>query len=1385
MTTLLLFAPDKSHAAEVTKLWADDNDKAEVGLSPTAVTSLDSFKKALTHKKVQIIITDAQLGWLDTRQALHQARQKWPACAIILYTAVVDARQLAPYFQLGIAHYIVQPDQAGLKQAVQESLAAQKRKQRPPHIERRESLLEALGELAQQFYAKVESGTVWEILPNLCARFDVTRVRLLENQPTTPHKKQPTETNAPLQAELFYEWVVPRKRHEPASLTEPFCYATEGVGRWETELSQGKIITSPIADLPPEEARFLWQSIPDAQLVALIPIFSGGRWWGILELSEERPNYLWSQGEIEAFKSTATLLGAAVEIQRLVQAEQRQRQNAEKLTNTLQRQTSELRELFEMTLSLSETLEPLVLMHKLYEHLHALFPLDTFIATFCDKETNQLEIVLALEEGEAMGNIPVGLRLPQKEAGVTGWIAMKKKSVFISDLMVEEPPVPLRRTSNPAPRTWLGVPLIAGQRLVGVISLQAYRPHAFDKNDQRIIETLAAFVALAVDNGRLFQQETQRRRGAEALVTLATAIIEDSEQEKILDNVVQAIASFMPDISNCSITLFDEMITRVIAWHSWRQDDEASQRLQASLTQEGTISLEQAKLTRRAVQKSTPLNFYDLRLEQDLPEHGQQMIALGLRSLLLVPMRVHGRVVGMVHISVNDTPRHFSQREIDIAQSIANYGAVAVQNTRLRQTEQAQLNLTNTLREVGSLLTSENSLEEAYEQIFDLLAQVIDYKMVTIQLYNPQKERLFLTALRGFDKSVDVAAVVDGLGFDYVAKIMSSGQPYRVVPDTQKDPKWVEVPQLPYIRSSINCLLRVKDRIIGILNVDHTEPNMYTAESARIVLAFANQAAIALENARLYDTLQERVNELSIINQVTMVSTTALYLDELLAQTTAVLAEQRFPQYVGFYLLDEIGNCHVPHPSFHTAVGLPPPPRLFIDELELSDISPEERGIYTHPLHPTLQPFLQTQLSVPLQVNEKMVGLLTVGLGQDTPPPHVADFYFLQTIAGQLSTAVQRASLYEDAQLYAAQLSDRIAQRTTELQAEKDRTQAILDTAGEGIFFTDTTGKILYANEAIANQSGYLVNELIGRPIDEFYQPATTDSARRTLAHLRKHIEHKREWRGEIECTQRNGTPYTVSVNITPLTDNLSSQSGFVAVQADITHLKEVERLKTEFVSNVSHELRTPLTNIKTYLTLLRRGKPEKAERYLDVLTHETERLERLIQDLLDLSRLDTESTVMTLQLVSLTAVVEEILPIIQNKAHQHTLIWNPPPTDLHIMADSQHLQQAISRLAHNAIAYTPSDGTIVLTAGQDDSQPAMIYLSIRDNGPGLTPEDQEHLFERFFRGSAALETRRPGTGLGLPISQEIINRHRGHIEAHNNPDQGATFTIWLPQAKI
>ncbi len=229
---------------------------------------------------------------------------------------------------------------------------------------------------------------------------------------------------------------------------------------------------------------------------------------------------------------------------------------------------------------------------------------------------------------------------------------------------------------------------------------------------------------------------------------------------------------------------------------------------------------------------------------------------------------------------------------------------------------------------------------------------------------------------------------------------------------------------------------------------------------------------------------------------------------------------------------------------------------------------------------------------------------------------------------------------------------------------------------------------------------------------------------------------------------------------------------------------RAADEAKSQFLSSVSHELRTPLTSVLLYLELLARGKPENQRRYLDTITREVERLQVLIENLLDLSRLDLGKTVPQLQTVDLNHLLTTLFVDRERLFAQGGLkLQLETAADLPtISADPKLLEQVATNLLSNALNYTPAGGYVWLSTAyivQDNL--AWVTFTVRDTGPGIAPEEQQRLFERFFRGSAARTSKASGTGLGLAISQSIVELHHGKITLDSAVGQGSAFTVWLP----
>jgi signal transduction histidine kinase len=230
--------------------------------------------------------------------------------------------------------------------------------------------------------------------------------------------------------------------------------------------------------------------------------------------------------------------------------------------------------------------------------------------------------------------------------------------------------------------------------------------------------------------------------------------------------------------------------------------------------------------------------------------------------------------------------------------------------------------------------------------------------------------------------------------------------------------------------------------------------------------------------------------------------------------------------------------------------------------------------------------------------------------------------------------------------------------------------------------------------------------------------------------------------------------------------------------------LTELDRLKSKFVSDVSHELRTPISNLTIYLEMLESARPERRERYRSVLQEETRRLDRLVSDVLDLSRMEMGVTKVEFDWVDINEIAEKVVTANLPRAKGKDIeISFEAGDDLpKVWADANQMNRAINNLVGNAVNYTPEGSIWVST--HLDTEAELFRLQVKDTGVGIEDKDKPHLFERFYRGEKAGQSTIPGTGLGLAITKEIVDGHQGFIEVESAIGKGTIITVSLPLGK-
>ncbi len=441
---------------------------------------------------------------------------------------------------------------------------------------------------------------------------------------------------------------------------------------------------------------------------------------------------------------------------------------------------------------------------------------------------------------------------------------------------------------------------------------------------------------------------------------------------------------------------------------------------------------------------------------------------------------------------------------------------------------------------------------------------------------------------------------------------------------------------------------------------------------------------------------------------------------------------------------------------------------VLLEQLSQITITPEEHQLLDSE---------QVYLWVPVIGRGQVQGLLALGpkFGGDIFSDEDVDI--LRVVSRQIGPIMENIHLLTQLREHAAQLEKRVAERTAELHDAKERVEAILAGVGDGVFVTDLQANILTVNAAFEEMSGYSSAETVGHNINMFYPPENDPNQ---LADMRLNLQNGAVWSGELIMQRKNGALFDIQLTIAPVRDQSGMMVSNVGSLRDITRQRDLDRLKDHFISDVSHELRTPATNLGLYLELLERATPEKRVEYQSVLMGQSRLLMTLIDDILDLSRLTIgKSKKIEMAAVDLNLLAEQVvtahLPLAE--VSELELIFDPSPDLPAVRGEQNQLARLITNLVSNAIRYTPMGHVCVRTYLADGKA----CLEVEDTGIGIEPEDQPHLFERFYRGRQVRQSKIHGTGLGLAIVKEIVDMHGGCVTIHSQLGKGSTFQTWLP----
>ncbi len=898
------------------------------------------------------------------------------------------------------------------------------------------------------------------------------------------------------------------------------------------------------------------------------------------------------------------------------------------------------------------------------------------------------------------------------------------------------------------------LPLKAGDKVVGLVELyDEERERAYSPEEIAFYQAMGSHTALAIENARLYEQARQERDALELLYQVGQELSAALEMEEVLPRVL-ALAVRQTGAYQGSIIVLDLLGNP--KHHILVRED-----LSPSVIRHLVLEVLRRGLAGWVVQYRRPAIITDT--SQDPRWLELPVTVKGVRSALAVPLMRGNILVGVLTL-VHRQVGYFTGKHLELMTSVANQAAIAIDNARLFQDARRRLAQLNALLEINQGLSSDQPIQDVLELITFSAHGLLDATNTVLYLLDEDGETLVPHFALGADSVVLREAplkVGEGLTGLVVQKkrghILNEAHLSSISKRLAKkeNPEPEALLSVPLIR---------RGEAIGALTVGrYGEGIQFTPDDQEVAELLASQAVVALDNARLFNRVKRRADELGTLNRIGRAVGSTLDLDEVLDQIIEELKRSFHVEAGSIFLLDESQSNLYFATTLEGAVERFQDIRIpvgtgvvgYVVEHKqpalVNDVQNDPRW-YSKPSDQV--GFVNRSiLCVPLISRGRAIGAIQL-LNKIAGDFDQDDLERLQGIAATVAVAIENARLYE------------------QTEEERGRLTAILTSTADLVIATDAQGRILLVNPAAAQVFGIDLESAAGRPFQE------------VLTHpgLRKVFQRAAGSDQPItdELTLEE-PPVTFYVSISPVRSTAGATLGHVAVMQDISYLKELDQMKSEFVSTVSHDLKTPLTAIRGFADLIRMtgSLDDQQRQFIQRIKEITAEMTDMITDLLDMGKIEAG---IELQQVpcDLIRLAEDVLLSLEPRAREKEItVETEWPDDLPpVVGDPDRLKQVLMNLVGNAIKYTPEGGHVWVRLLPEDGR---IIASVQDTGYGIAKRDQKQLFQKFYRVRSDETAHIEGTGLGLAIARSIVERHGGRIWVESEPGKGSTFSFTLP----
>jgi PAS domain S-box-containing protein len=966
-------------------------------------------------------------------------------------------------------------------------------------------------------------------------------------------------------------------------------------------------------------------------------------------------------------------------------------------------------------------------------------------------ETSRLQ-----SEWFAAGLEPVGREAQNLPAANIA--ARERRTVLISD--VDDAPEPddvelgadtLRRLGT---RSVLATPLIASDQLIGVLVLHRAVAGPWAEGDIALVERVAREVALTVHSARLLDENQKRLAEQTALLRSAQVVTSELELEAVLQRLVHEVARLLAcEAADCYLLDAERGVLRCAAVHGLEPD---------------LVEFEfpsDRGLAGRAIQEASPALSRDYgELEGPVPHPAYQ----GFVGAIVAPMMWSGEIRGLLGVGTRDPSRAFTSSDAELLDAFATLAALALRNAESFEERSRQARIQRAFYDIASVLAAPISYAETLHAVARAAAEALGG--VSAALVMPRADAFELVARHrlpeGVTASVKEAAAEAAEPLATCARTRAVIAAPALPADDRFDEEWREAAGAAGYGSLLAVPVDAPGREGGLAIVFFDEERRFSDYELELARNLAGAARGALERSELYES-ERRARSLAqqLARTGALLATEldpAAVLDEIVAQAPALLGADA--AVVRLLEHDELVVSAARGKVPDDLLGSRSPASGWAGgdvvqttaPVAIADVAGEIGGTVADPV---LGVGYRAFLAVPL-------------VGAEGAPQAVLSVYAHRPRGWEEEEIEAVAALAGNASaaLASAQLYQRVA-------LEKERSVAILANIADGIVAVDRDGHVVLWNAAAEQITGVRAQDALGR--------TTMQVLQRTLES--DDVADRDTIGDRLVSIQRGDDEVWLSLTEAIMHDPAGAVSGRIFAFRDISTERVVEQMKSDFVTAVSHGLRTPLTSIYGFAeTLLRQDvlfEDEERRTFLGYIASESERLTRIVDQLLNVARLDTGDLQVNLAPTDVRAVVSDVVQTAEQapNVNGHRFVVELPDGPVDAEADAEKLRQILGNLLDNAVKFSPGGGTVRVAVRRADER---VEVRVVDEGIGIPEEEQRRIFTKFYRGESV--TRDPtatGTGLGLFIARGLVAAMGGKMWVDSREGAGSSFAFELPLA--